>query len=96
MQRVADAPGDYRLLTCRWTTGSRHDGSARWFGGLAFGWTGGPLGPHFGTDDVEAAVGRAEFGGGTVSVEPVDIPGCGRAAALRDPDGATFGIYQPS
>ena len=95
MQRAADAPGDYRLLVAdgrpvAGMTGPRA-GSATWP-------SGGPEGhwvPYFGTDDVEAAVERATSGGGTVLVEPVDIPGWGRAAVLRDPDGATFGVYQP-
>ena len=95
VQRVADAPDDYRLLLVdgrpvAGMTGPRA-GSATWP-------SGGPEGhwvPYFGTDDVEAAVERATSGGGTVLVEPVDIPGWGRAAVLRDPDGATFGIYQP-
>jgi predicted enzyme related to lactoylglutathione lyase len=66
VQRVADAPGDYRLLLVdgrpiAGMTGPR-TGSTTWP-------SGGPEGhwvPYFGTDDVEAAVGRAKAGGGTV------------------------------
>ncbi len=32
--------------------------------------------------------------GGTVVVPPADIPGTGRFAVVRDPQGATFGIYK--
>lgn len=96
IQPLAGAPGDYRLLLVdgrpiAGMTGPRAD-SATWP-------SGGPEGhwvPYFGTDDLEAAVERARSSGGTVLVDPVDIPGWGRAAVLRDPDGATFGIYQPS
>jgi predicted enzyme related to lactoylglutathione lyase len=64
VQPVADAPGDYRLLLVdgrpfAGMTGPRAD-SATWP-------SGGPEGhwvPYFGTDDVEAAVGRATSGAG--------------------------------
>lgn len=48
---------------------------------------------YFGTDDVDAAVQQAEELGGTVLLPPVDIPGMGRAAVLRDPQGAAFGVF---
>jgi predicted enzyme related to lactoylglutathione lyase len=31
-----------------------------------------------------------------VLLEPLDVPGTGRVAVLRDPDEATFGLFQPS
>jgi predicted enzyme related to lactoylglutathione lyase len=67
--------------------------------GVAEGWpSGGPEGhwvAYLGTDDVDGSAERARALGGEVLLEPVDVPGWGRAAVLRDPDGATFGIFQP-
>ena len=96
VQRVAEAPGDYRLLLVdgrpvAGMTGPRAESTTWPSGGPEGHWV-----PYFGTDDVEAAVARAKSCGGTVLVEPVDIPGWGRAAVLRDPDGATFGVYRPA
>ncbi len=59
--------------------------------------SGGPAGhwiSYFGSDDVDAAAQRARELGGDVLLEPVDIPGTGRAAVIRDPDGATFGVFE--
>ncbi|MFN2555532.1 MAG: VOC family protein [Nitriliruptorales bacterium] len=63
------------------------------------GWpSGGPEAHWIGylaTDDVDAAARTAEELGGAVLLPPVDIPGMGRAAVLRDPQGAAFGIFAP-
>ncbi|MCZ7662872.1 MAG: VOC family protein [Thermoleophilia bacterium] len=60
------------------------------------GWPSGPT-PHwvvsFSVADVERAAKRTEELGGAVVVPPVDIPRFGRAAVLRDPDGAVFGVF---
>src|SRR5262245_36989508 len=57
------------------------------------GWPSGPL-PHwvtsFATDNVDRAVEKAQKLGGQVLVPPVDIPSFGRAAVLKDPEGAVF------
>jgi predicted enzyme related to lactoylglutathione lyase len=44
---------------------------------------------------VDAATERATALGGHVLLGPLDIPGSGRVAVLRDPDGATFGLFDP-
>jgi predicted enzyme related to lactoylglutathione lyase len=31
-----------------------------------------------------------------VLLGPLDIPGTGRVAVLRDPDGAAFGLFDPA
>jgi predicted enzyme related to lactoylglutathione lyase len=46
--------------------------------------------------DVDAAVRRAVELGGTVLLGPLDLPGTGRVAVIRDPDAATFGLFQPT
>jgi predicted enzyme related to lactoylglutathione lyase len=48
---------------------------------------------YFGTGDVDAAAQTAQELGGEVLLAPVDIPGMGRAAVLRDPQGAAFGVF---
>jgi uncharacterized protein len=48
---------------------------------------------YFGTDDVDVAARKAEELGGSVLLPPTDVPGMGRAAVLRDPQGAAFGVF---
>jgi uncharacterized protein len=61
------------------------------------GWPSGGPGAHWiayvGTDDVDAAARTATELGGEVLLPPVDVPGMGRAAVLRDPQGAAFGVF---
>lgn len=61
------------------------------------GWPSGST-PHwvssFAADDVDQAVQKAQELGGQVLVPPTDIPQFGRAAVLKDPEGAVFGIFQ--
>jgi predicted enzyme related to lactoylglutathione lyase len=61
------------------------------------GWpSGGPQAhwiAYFGTDDVDRAARTAEELGGEVLLPPTDVPGMGRAAVLRDPQGAAFGVF---
>jgi predicted enzyme related to lactoylglutathione lyase len=49
---------------------------------------------YFAVDDCDAATRAAKADGATVHVEPTDIPGVGRFAALADPQGAVFCIMQ--
>lgn len=92
--QVLDGPSDYRLLLVggrpvAGITGPR-PGADTWP-------SGGPDGhwvSYLGTDDVERSVRAATAAGGTALLPPTDVPGWGRAAVLRDPDGATFGLYQ--
>ncbi|MBK1613707.1 glyoxalase [Rubrivivax gelatinosus] len=57
--------------------------------------------PHWGSyvtvDSVDDAIAKAEALGGTVIVPPMDIPGVGRMAVLRDPTGAAVNVmsYEP-
>jgi predicted enzyme related to lactoylglutathione lyase len=44
-------------------------------------------------DDLEAAVAAATANGGSVVTPPSDIPGQGRFAAVRDPEGNEIGLY---
>ena len=56
--------------------------------------------PHWlvyvGCDDVDATASRAAELGGTALLEPTDVPGVGRLAVLQDPQGAVFGIFNPT
>ncbi len=56
--------------------------------------------PHWlvyvGCDDVDATTSRAAELGGTALLEPSDVPGVGRLAVLQDPQGAVFGIFNPT
>ena len=45
-------------------------------------------------DDLEGAVDAATANGGSVITPPSDIPGQGRFAAVRDPEGNEIGLYQ--
>lgn len=87
--------GDYRLLVAGdrpigGLTGNRPDSDVWPSGGPAGHWVG-----YLASDDVDAAARRATELGGTVLLGPLDIPGTGRVAVLRDPDEATFGLFQP-
>lgn len=59
----------------------------------------GPVPPHwrvyFAVEDCDATAAEAGRLGGTVDLTPSDIPGVGRFAVLRDPQGAVFAILRP-
>jgi uncharacterized protein len=60
----------------------------------------GEPGPHWlvyiGADDIDATTARAKELGGTILVEPMDIPNnIGRFSVIQDPAGAVFGLYKP-
>ena len=48
-------------------------------------------------DDVDTRTAKATAAGGTVLMEPFDVPGVGRIAAIADPTGATISLitYAP-
>jgi uncharacterized protein len=50
---------------------------------------------YFDVDDVDATAQEATSAGGSVTVQPQDFPG-GRFAVIRDPQGATFGLFKSS
>jgi predicted enzyme related to lactoylglutathione lyase len=51
-------------------------------------------GVYFGVDDVDAAAAKATELGGSVIVEPRDIPDFARFAVLRDAEGAVFNVLR--
>lgn len=50
--------------------------------------------PYFAVEDTDASVLRSEELGGATVMPPDDIPGIGRFAMLRDPQGATFYVIR--
>lgn len=50
--------------------------------------------PYVEADNVDDTVAKAKSLGGKVVAGPDDIPGTGRFAVMRDPQGATFGVYR--
>jgi predicted enzyme related to lactoylglutathione lyase len=53
------------------------------------GWT-----AYFGVSDINATLARVLVLGGTVTVQPMEVPSQGHMALCTDPDGATFGLWQ--
>ncbi|PVG82307.1 hypothetical protein DDE18_12485 [Nocardioides gansuensis] len=51
-------------------------------------------GVYLATDDVDAVVGKARQAGAQVDVEPMDVMDQGRMAWVRDPGGASVGLWQ--
>lgn len=51
---------------------------------------------HVYVDDVDAAVGRVEAGGGSVVAPPMDIPEVGRMVVIADPQGAVVSLFSSS
>jgi len=50
--------------------------------------------PYFQVEDCDASAGRARELGGEWVLPPATMPGVGRLAALRDPQGAAFSVIQ--
>ena len=48
---------------------------------------------YFGTEDVDDAAERIRAGGGTLMVEPMDVPPSGRILVAQDPQGAVFALF---
>jgi uncharacterized protein len=48
---------------------------------------------YFGVDSTDEAIGKVKEGGGDVLMGPIDLPS-GRIAAVRDPQGAVFTVFQ--
>jgi len=49
---------------------------------------------YLASDDVDGTAKLIKDNGGTVVVEPMDIPGSGRMCIAQDPQGAAFGVWQ--
>jgi predicted enzyme related to lactoylglutathione lyase len=92
---ISKEPGAYRIISfddkqAGGLVGPRN-GSADWpSGGPTPHWV-----PNFGVPDADAAADRAKALGGKILVEPTSVPGFGRAAVIRDPQGAVFGVFSP-
>lgn len=50
---------------------------------------------YFKADDAAAMGARAEKLGGSIVAGPMEVPGQGQLAVVRDPAGAVFGLWQP-
>ncbi|HEX6088261.1 MAG TPA: VOC family protein [Thermoanaerobaculia bacterium] len=50
--------------------------------------------PYFAVEDCEAAASRAQSLGGSLIVQPMDVPNVGRFAVVRDPQGAVFAVIK--
>jgi len=50
--------------------------------------------PYFQVEDCDAASAKAAKLGGSICVQPTDIPSIGRFAVLQDPTGATFSVIK--
>ncbi len=76
---------DYRIFTAR-------DGEG--VGGVLKTPDGAPFDPiwlaYYGVDDVDAATEKLKALGGSVHMEPTDIPNVGRLSFVADPQGASF------
>ena len=51
---------------------------------------------YMSVDDVDARLEKVKAAGGTVVVEPMDIPDVGRMALIADPQGAHIWLYKAS
>jgi predicted enzyme related to lactoylglutathione lyase len=51
--------------------------------------------PYFCTDDIEAAVDRAQVAGASIHSGAMPVADLGTQAVLADPTGAVFGLWQP-
>ena len=60
-------------------------------GGMPPGWFG-----YIGVDDVDAAADKVRRAGGSVHMEPEDIPGVGRIAFVADPQSVPFYVMRGS
>jgi uncharacterized protein len=90
---MGQAPDAYRLAMFDGNpvggfVGPRPDGAP---------WPSGGPEPHwvasFGVEDADRAARKTQELGGEVLLPPTDVPGLGRAAVLRDPQGAVFGVF---
>lgn len=77
---------DYPMISAN---GTYHGGFGEAQDGAPSHWIG-----HVAVEDVDASAERAKAVGGTVVSDPMDIPGVGRFAIIRDPQGAFVSAYQ--
>lgn len=92
IEEKSDAPMDYRMISASDgpvaglmpLTAEMQSGGARscWMGYIA-------------VDDVDKAAADIKASGGSIHMEPFDIPEAGRAAFVADPQGVMFYIMKP-
>lgn len=49
-----------------------------------------------GVDDVDAQVEKIKDAGGSIALDPMEVPDVGKLAYCKDPEGNLFGILKPS
>lgn len=49
---------------------------------------------YINVDSLETAIEAAKANGGSVVSEPIDVPGQGRFASVRDSEGSTIGLWE--
>jgi predicted enzyme related to lactoylglutathione lyase len=86
-KRGTQAPGEYTEFFNRGTAiGGMLRIQPEW-GAVPPNWM-----PYFAVVDCDASAARAKHLGGSLQMPPTDIPGVGRFAVLRDPQGAVLAI----
>jgi hypothetical protein len=93
VMRLGDGEDAYRMVTVNGTPVGGLVGP----GPQGPNWPSGGPEPHwvasFGVEDADEAARKTKELGGDVLLPSVDVPGMGRAAVLRDPQGAVFGVF---
>lgn len=72
------------------------DGSGNPAGGIGSSEDGSPTGFTFyvDVDDLQQRISAATAGGGSVIMEPMELPGFGSIAVIADPEGNPLGIWK--
>jgi predicted enzyme related to lactoylglutathione lyase len=98
-QTLGPEMGNYVLAT---TTATGPDGRPTHPGAINGGFYERPSDPDgqypsvvIAVTDVQEAIRKITAAGGTVLGEPMEIPGVGRYASFRDPEGNRVGVLQP-
>jgi uncharacterized protein len=78
---------DYPMIKAN---GDTHGGFGPAQGDAPSHWLG-----HVVVDDVDAAAGRAEAGGGAILAPAMEVPEVGRMVAVSDPQGAVLSLFAP-
>lgn len=89
-----DGPIDYRMIETAdgsFVGGVMQLSDQMKSGGAKPGWL-----FYLGVDDVDASAEKVKAEGGTILMEPFDIPGAGRAAFCTDPQGIPFYVMRGS
>jgi uncharacterized protein len=93
IESTSEAPMDYRMISAANgpVAGMMPLTSEMQAGGAQPCWMG-----YIGVDDVDKAAAEIKAAGGSIHMEPWDIPGAGRAAFVADPQGVLFYIMRGS